>query len=95
MKTPTETRADNGSGVPLAIVLEGVSETWQMNVVQALGSPAIATVEVDGYGTIAATAFRLSPEQARHLATQITELLGPESENHVHVFAGPHLPKQL
>jgi len=76
MTLPTEMRSQKDPEVPLAIVLEGVSEKWQMNVVQILGRPTAATVKVDGYGTIAAAAFLLSPEQARHLAAQITELLG-------------------
>jgi hypothetical protein len=36
-------------------------------------------VEVDGHGTIEAPAILLSQTQARHLATQIIELLGPEN----------------
>jgi len=50
-----------------------------MNVLQLIGRPAAATVEVDGHGTILAPAIVLSQSQARHLATQIIELLGPES----------------
>jgi len=64
--------------VPLAILLEGVSENWGMNVLQILGHPTLARVVIDGHGTVEAPAIRLSREQARHLATQIVELLGME-----------------
>ena len=46
---------------------------------QILGRPGFAKVEVDGHGTIEAPAILLSQTQARHLATQIIELLGPEN----------------
>jgi hypothetical protein len=64
--------------IPVAVVLEGVPDEWQKNVLQVLASPTTAEVTVEGCGTIDAVAFRLTQEQARHLATQITELLGPE-----------------
>jgi hypothetical protein len=76
MTLPREMRSQIGSEVRLAIVLDGVSEKWQMNVLPILARPTTASVEVDGYGAIDATAFVLSPEQARHLAIQIIELLG-------------------
>ena len=51
-----------------------------MNVLQILGCQTVAKVEVDGHGTIDAPAILLSQIQARHLATQIIELLGPENQ---------------
>ena len=78
MTNPIGIRPQKDATVPLAVVLEGVSERWQMNVLQILGRPTSAKMKIDGYGTIAARAFVLSPAQARHLATQITELLGSE-----------------
>ena len=62
----------------LAIVLEDVSEKWQMNVLQFRGCPTRIRVTLDGYGTVDAPAISLTPNQARHLALQITEILGPE-----------------
>ena len=67
--------------IPLVIVLEGVSERWQMNVLQFLGNLKSVEVKLDGHGTIEAPAILISPDQARHLATQITECLGPEYGN--------------
>jgi len=64
--------------VPLAVVLEGVSPKWQMNILQVLATPTSAPTTVEGHGIVQPLAFRISPDQARHLATQITELLGPE-----------------
>jgi hypothetical protein len=84
------TQTDSGSTVevPLAILLEGVSEKWGMNVLQILGRPASATVEIDGHGTILAPAIVLSQSQARHLATQIIELLGPENRGALQALIG-------
>jgi hypothetical protein len=65
--------------IPLAIVLEGVSEKWQMNVLQVLATPTSANVVLEGRGPIDAIAFVLSQAQARHLATLITELLGSDT----------------
>jgi hypothetical protein len=65
--------------LPFAILLQGVSEKWQKNVLQIRGSSSRVAVHVDGCGTIRVPAICLSPEQARHLATQITEILGPET----------------
>ncbi|MBV8847498.1 MAG: hypothetical protein JO307_32205 [Bryobacterales bacterium] len=67
------------SGVKIAIVLDGVPERWQMNVLQIRGHRTVAEVSIEGHGTIEAPAIRLTPNQARHLAAQITELLGSES----------------
>lgn len=64
--------------IPLALVLEGVSARWQNNVLQVLASPTSVDVTVDGCGTINTVAYVLSPDQARHLATQIAELIGSE-----------------
>jgi hypothetical protein len=63
----------------LAIVLDGVSEKWQMNVLQVRGCSTSIKVNVDGFGLIEAPAILLKVEQARHLATQIIEILGPEA----------------
>ena len=52
---------------------------WQMNVLQIRGCPTIAKVRVDGYGIVEASVISLAPKQARHLATQITEILGAEN----------------
>ena len=68
----------SNSRIPLAIVLEGVRGDWQANVLQVLARPGSAEVTVEGHGVVQATAFSPSPDQARHLATQITELLGGE-----------------
>jgi hypothetical protein len=68
--------------IRIAIVLYEISEQWQRNILQVLGRTTVASVNVDGLGAIAAPAIHLSKEQARHLATQITEILGPESERY-------------
>ena len=73
------TGSKNTGELPLAILLEGISEKWGMNVLQILGRPFSAKVEVDGHGGIDTPAILLSQSQARHLATQIIELLGPEN----------------
>jgi hypothetical protein len=67
-----------GGNVFLAIVLEGVSEKWHMNVIQVLASPTSARMIVEGHGTVEPIAFSISQSQARHLAQQIKEILGPE-----------------
>jgi hypothetical protein len=61
-----------------AIVLNGVSDKWEMNVLQVRGLFKPVKVTVDGHGTVEAPAIVLRPTQARHLARQITELLGEE-----------------
>jgi hypothetical protein len=72
---------EQGAGrTPLAIVLEGVSAQWQINVIQVLAAPASTPVAVEGHGTVNATGFSLSRDQARRLAAQILELLGREPE---------------
>jgi hypothetical protein len=78
MKRLTQQHNDESSAIAYAVVLDGVSERWQMNVLQILASPTRAKVTVEGRGTIDAPALVLTPTQARHLATQITEILGPE-----------------
>jgi hypothetical protein len=75
---PGKVQNERGEKIPLAIVLEGVSPEWQRNVLQVLAAPASAKVTLEGRGIIDAMAFSLSPDQARRLATQITELLGPQ-----------------
>jgi hypothetical protein len=79
----TQSYSENDSDIPLAIVLDGVSEKWQCNIVEILGRRTVDAVTVDGYGTIHAPAIILGQRQARHLATQITEILGPENKSHV------------
>lgn len=69
---------ESASETALAIVLEGVSEKWQMNVLQIRGCPTQVKVVVDGYGAVDTPAIALTPDQARHLATQISEILGLE-----------------
>jgi len=78
MKPLRSNLSAEGTDAALAIVLDGVSENWQRNVLQIRGSSTRIDVIVDGYGPVEAPAIRLSPSQARHLATQITELLGEE-----------------
>jgi len=50
-----------------------------MNVLHVRGCPTIVKVRVDGKGIVEAPAISLTPDQARHLATQITEIVGPEN----------------
>ncbi len=78
MKLPLPKHLENSREKALAVVLEGVSERWQMNVLQIRGCPTRVKVILDGYGTVDAPAISLTPNQARHLARQITEILGPE-----------------
>jgi hypothetical protein len=59
-----------------AIVVEGVSERWQMNVIQIRGHATRVTVELDGYGAISAPAVSLTRNQALHLARHIIDLVG-------------------
>ena len=75
---PPRIRSGEAADTALAIVLEGVSERWQKNVLQICGSSTHVKVILDGYGAIDAPAISLTPDQARRLATQITEILGPE-----------------
>ena len=62
-----QTGSKNTGELPLAILLEGISEKWGMNVLQILGRPTSAKVEVDGHGGIDTPAILLSQSQARHL----------------------------
>jgi uncharacterized metal-binding protein len=78
MELAAKTTLESASDTALAIVLEGVSEKWQMNVLQIRGCPTRVKVMVDGYGAVDAPAIALTPDQARRLATQITEILGLE-----------------
>jgi len=78
MEPTPQTRSQQAPDGALAIVLEGVSEKWQMNVLQVCGCPSHIRVTLDGYGTIDAPAISLTPKQARHLARQIIDVLGPE-----------------
>lgn len=72
------TESEDSLRVPLAVVLDGVSDRWGMNVLQVLGQQTSAWVNLDGYGVVKTAAVRLSKEQARHLAAQIIELVGSE-----------------
>jgi hypothetical protein len=72
MKLP-QNHSEKSHDTALAIVLEGVPERWQMNVLQIRGCPTHVNVELDGYGMIDAPAISLTPRQARRLATQITD----------------------
>ena len=78
LKLTAQTRIEETPDSALAIVLEGVSEKWQMNILQIRGWPSRVSVTLEGYCTVDAPAISLTPNQARHLATQITEILGPE-----------------
>jgi len=69
-------RQDAAGNDFLAIVLEGVSERFQMNVLQVLARRTSVRVAVDGLGIVDPIAYVISASQARHLAEQITELLG-------------------
>ena len=79
MKTLLASRSEEVCDSALAIVLEGVSEEWQMNVLPIRGSPTQIDVTLDGFGTINVPAISLTPGQARRLAAQIIETLGPEA----------------
>jgi hypothetical protein len=72
----TETHTGTAPDGPLAIVLEGVSERWQMNVLQIRGCLTTVKVTLDGYGSVEAPAISLTTSQARDLAIRITEILG-------------------
>ena len=80
MESPTH-HSDESPAIAFAVVLDGVPERWQMNVLQVLACPTRAQVTVAGRGTIDAPAIVLTPAQARHLAAQITEILGPEGSH--------------
>ncbi|HEV3198676.1 MAG TPA: hypothetical protein VGZ73_12225 [Bryobacteraceae bacterium] len=54
-----------------------------MNLLQILGRPAYARVEIDGFGMIDVPAVLLTQSQARHLSAQIIELLGPENRDRI------------
>ena len=88
MTLPAQSSSKTTPEFKLAILLEGPSEKWQMNVLQILGRPTSAKVELEGRGTIEAPAILLSQTQARHLATQIIEILGPEIQSSIHVLVG-------
>ena len=81
METPAPARSEEGLDTAFAIVLEGVSEKWQMNVLQIRGCPTRVKVTLDGYGTVDSPAISLTANQARRLAIQIMEILGRESAN--------------
>jgi hypothetical protein len=76
MGTDTIKAAISNPVIPMAVVLDGVSEQWGINVLQILARPSSAEVTVDGYGTVAAPALVLSKGQALELARQIIELVG-------------------
>lgn len=60
---------------PFAIVLEGITARWQINVIQLPGALTRTKVALDGYGEVDATALVLSQDAARCLAAEIIELL--------------------
>jgi len=76
MELPIQARPEPFPDGRIAIVLEGISEKWQMNVIQVRGNATRIYVELDGHDTINAPAISLTPDQALHLARQITEILG-------------------
>jgi hypothetical protein len=63
----------------LAFMLEGVPAQWQMNVLQVLAKPAPLQVALEGQGDVDVIGYQITRDQARHLATQIAELLGTEA----------------
>ena len=60
---------------PVAVVVDGVPGKWGQNVLQIVAAPGCVHVEIAGRGVVTAAAFRLSRDQARRLATEITQLL--------------------
>lgn len=78
METQVQVRSAQLPGTALAIVLEGVSEQWQMNVVPIRGCSTRVQVTLEGLGTVDAPAIYLTQNQARDLATRIIEILGHE-----------------
>jgi len=81
--TKDSTPSGSGPDVPLAIVVDGASDKWQSNVLEILGRLALVAVTVEAHGTIDVPTIILRQDQARHLATQIIEILGPENNNRV------------
>ena len=77
MELPVQTCPEKRPEMALAVVLQGVSKKWQKNVLQVRGCPTRVEVTLDGYGTVDAPAISLTPDQARHLALRILEILGP------------------
>ena len=69
------TERELGATTPFAIVLEGITTRWQINVIQLRGALTRTKVTLDGYGEIDATALVLSKDHARRLAAEINELL--------------------
>jgi len=54
MELPIQTRSEKAADAALAIVLEGVSAKWQMNVLHVRGCPTIVKVRVDGKAIVEA-----------------------------------------
>jgi hypothetical protein len=52
MELPLSTASGEALDTELAIVLEGVSVKWQMNVLQIRGCLMRVNVIVDGYGSV-------------------------------------------
>jgi len=65
---------------PVAVVVDGVSKSWDQNVVQVMAAPGCVHVAVAGHGVVTASALRLSRDQARRLAAEIAQLLSTESD---------------
>jgi len=65
---------------PLAVVVDGVSEEWDQNVLQVMAAPGYVHVDMAGRGMVTATAFRLSRDQALRLAVEIRQLLGSKPD---------------
>jgi hypothetical protein len=76
MDATTIKAATSNPVIPMAVVLDGVSQRWGMNVLQILARPSSAQVTIEGRGTVSAPALVLSKQQARDLARQIIEMLG-------------------
>jgi hypothetical protein len=68
--------ATGNSIIPMAVVVDGISERWGMNVLQILACPSSAQITIEGHGAVSAPALVLSKRQARDLARRILEMLG-------------------
>jgi hypothetical protein len=68
----------------VALVLDGVSAKWQMNLIQMLATPTSLRVNVEGHGTVEPIAFVITQEQARLLVAQIIQTLGPIADSQSH-----------
>ena len=54
---------------PVAIVVDGVPDRWDQNIVQIMAAPG-NVLELAGHGVVTAAALRLSCYQARRLVAE-------------------------